>query len=203
MFWKRVFSLICGACLVFALAGTASAATIDDFVSGAPVYAPDSNNAVFVISNKLDFADIDNYANGGVTTADVVQALRIPAGMIVQAVGWRVNTAYTTSSCSGYSWDVGDGSDADGWLTEFYFSGNASGVSSTYEDGVAGVYQTTDGGKYYSAADTIDITVQTIAAGTIGTWLDDDPESFATDFVCEFWAQGIMAPTQKEYGGLR
>lgn len=200
MFWKKIVSLVFGLSLVLVLAGTGQAATITDFVEGNPVYAPDSNNAVFVIANRLDFGDIDDYVNGGVSTADVVQVLDIPAGMIVNAVGWRVNTAYTTSSCSGYSWDVGDGADADGWLTTVYFSGNASGVSSTYEDGVAGVYQTTSGGKYYSAADTIDITVQTIAAGTIGTWLANDPQSFATDFVVEVWAEGIMAPLQKAYG---
>ena len=205
MFWKRVFSIVFGLCLVAGLAGTVPAATITDFVEGNPVYAPDQENVVFVISNKLDFGDINDYVNGGVSTADVVQALDIPAGMIVNAVGFRVNTAYTLTSCSGYSWDVGDGDDADGWLTEFHYgdTGSASGVSSTYEDGVAGVYQTTDGGKYYAADDTIDITVQTIAAGTIGLWLADDPTSFATDFVVEMWAEGIMAPTKKHYGTLR
>lgn len=202
MFWKKILSLVFGLCLVAGLAGTVPAATITDFVEGNPVYAPDSNNAVFVIANKLDFGDIDNYTNGGVTTADVVQALDIPAGMIVNAVGYRVNTAYSNTGCSTYTWTIGDGSDANGWLTAVHYggAGSASGVSSTYEDGVAGVYQTTSGGKYYSAADTIDITVQTIAAGTIGTWLAGDPQSFATDFVCEIWAEGIMAPLQKAYG---
>ena len=201
MFWKRVFSFVCGASLVFALTGTVQAATIDDFVSGAPVYAPDSNNAVFVISNKLDFADIDNYANGGVTTADVVQVLNVPAGMIVNAVGLRVNTATATSSVTGVA-TVGDGSDPDGWITAWTIGASASGVSSTYEDGIAGVYQTTDGGKYYSAADTIDVTIPTLA-----TWdwiaAASNPVSFCTDYVVEIWAEGIMAPTQTEYGGLR
>ncbi len=161
-------------------------------------------NEVFVISNKLDFADISVYPDGGVSTADVVQALIVPAGTIVKAVGIRINDPYDAiAGCSNYTWTIGDGDDADGWHTAVFFSGTASGVSSSYEEGTAGVYHTLYGGKYYSAADTIDITTQTIAAGTIGTWLANDPRSIVTEFVCEIWFEGIKAPTQKNYGTLR
>lgn len=204
MFWKKVRILGVALAVIFALSGTAIALnTHSDFVTGNAVYTPDVENKVFVISNKLDFGDLACYTTGGVTTADVVQALDIPAGMLVFSVGWQVETAYSTSSCSNYSWDVGDGADPDGWLTAVYYSGNASGVSSTYEDGVAGVYQTLYGGKYYSTADTIDITVQTLVPATDGRWLDTDPESIATDFVVIMWAEGIMVPTKKNYGVLR
>lgn len=201
MYWKKLF-IVGFSALVLALTGgtVVSAATITDFVTGNAVYAPDQENIVFVISNKLDFSDIDDYTNGGVSTADVVQALDIPAGMIVTAVGIRINDSYDAiAGCSNYTWTIGDGDDADGWLTAVLFSATASGVSSTYEDGVSGLYQTVAGGKYYSAADTIDITTQTIAAGTIGTWLADDPESIVTEFTCEIWAEGFMAPTKENY----
>ncbi len=195
MYWKRLF--IAGVLAVFiALTGgtAVQAATIDDFVTGNAVYAPDSDNAVFVIANKLDFGDIDDYTNGGVTSADVVQMLDIPAGMIVNAMGLRVNTA-AGSGVTGVSVNIGDGSDTNGWITAWDLGASASGVSSTYEEGVAGEYHTLYGGNYYSSADTIDLVVPTLS----GEWMNDDPVSACTEMVLEVWAEGVMAPTKKNY----
>jgi hypothetical protein len=196
MFWKKM--LIAGVLAVFVAlsGGTVMAATITDFVSGNPVYAPDQENQVFVISNKLDFGDIDDYPGSGVTTGDVVQLLDVPAGMIVNAVGVHIysnsgTVAATTVSAS----TVGDGSDADGWITDVDLAPSASGVSSTYEDGISGAYQTTYGGKYYSSADTIDITIGTVAGV--------DYTSGVTGIELGVWAEGIMAPTKEHYGTLR
>jgi len=196
MYWKKMFIVGFTSLFIALTGGTVMAVnTHTDFVDGNAVYAPDQENQVFVISNQLDFADLATYATGGVTTADVVQLLEIPAGMIVNAVGVRINTATTTSSVTGVA-TIGDGSDADGWITAFTIGASASGVSSTYEDGISGIYQTTDGGKYYSASDTIDMTIPTLS-----TWdyLAQDPESICTNFVVEAWAEGIMAPTKQNY----
>lgn len=197
MYWKRLF-IVGFMAVLFALTGgtVATAATITDFVSGNPVYAPADENIVFVIRNKLDFSDITTYSTSGVSTADVVQLLDIPAGMVVTAVGLRINTATSTSSVTGVA-TLGDGADPNGWITAFDVGATASGVSSTYEDGISGVYQTTDGGKYYSATDTIDMVMPTLSTFD---FIAQDPRSILTDFVVEAWAEGFMAPTATNYG---
>lgn len=195
MYWKKLFIVGFTALVVALTGGTVMAVnTHTDFVTGNAVYAPQDENVVFVIRNKCDFADLATYATGGVTTADVVQLLEIPAGMIVNAVGVRINTA-TLSSVTGTA-TVGDGADPNGWITAFDVGGTASGVSSTYEDGISGVYQTTDGGKYYSTSDTIDIVMPTLSTYD---FIAQDPESICTGFVVEAWAEGIMAPVMENY----
>lgn len=78
-------------------------------------------------------------------SGDVVQALQIPAGAFVSNVGIKVLTAEANTV------QVGDGSDADGWDANV----NTGSTGVTIGDG----QYITDGGKYYAAADTIDLTI--------------------------------------------
>jgi len=195
---SKTFKLVALAIVTVLLGGTVWAATITDFVTGNPVYAPDRDNAVFVISNKLDFGDIDDYANSGVTSSDVVQLLDIPAGMVVKNVGLRINTAWGAAGNTCYGVTIGDGTDPNGWITAVDFGPTSSGVSRAN-----GAYHlvTTDGdiGKYYSATDTIDAVIPEVAEATTGSgW----SATGLTDFVVEVWAEGIMAPGGKNYGAV-
>lgn len=114
---------------------------------------------VGVISVTLDFAAITAARSAAGATAlgaaDVIEALPIPAKTVVLRVGLDV----TTAEGGTLTIDVGDGSDPDGYLDGV----NANTVTS-YSSALAlteGTPNTITGysnGKYYSAADTIDVT---------------------------------------------
>ena len=205
MFWKKCFSFIAvSAFVIMALTGTAQAVnTHADFVLGNPVHEPQDDNNVFIQSNVLDLSGLTTYPAGGVSTGDVVQMLDIQAGTFVMHVGIQVytathagNTLEGTPVCV-----IGDGDDPNGWMTLFDISSKDSGVSTSIEDGGAGVYQTLAGGKYYSSDDTIDLTLPTFGATHDG-WTED-PASGLTTVVLKVWALCIKPDTQKAYGKLR
>lgn len=98
------------------------------------------SNAV-TVKNTLDFAS---------NPCDAVSpVLDIPAGAWVTHVAVNV----TTTEGASVAFTLGDGSDADGWMT----GGNAN--TSGYKI-MVGAYATatTVRGKVYSSADTLDIT---------------------------------------------
>ena len=192
---KRFFSLLAVLCLVFCFGSTAMAVhTHSKFIQGVAEVEPGSDNEVFVISNQLAFSGLTPFSTGGVTTADVVNLLRIPAGTYVLDVGMRTVTAPSMASTTGFA-TIGDSSDVDGWISIYDIGGSSSGVSTSNDSGVSGAYKN-QGGKYYSAAGNISMTIPTLSTWD---WLANDPQSICTGFVIQPWAICIKPSTQQRY----
>ena len=86
---------------------------------------------------------------------DIWQALNIPAGMMVHDVGLIVITVEGETASA----DVGDGAVADGFLDGVDLTALGSSATGAYNSlNDASEYK---GGKYYSSADTIDVTFVT------------------------------------------
>jgi len=156
--------------------------TYTTYTDGRTITASGGSNAagapaVTVITNTFDAA------RRNVTAADVVAVLSIPARSYVHGVQWRTLTADASQTIS-----IGDGDDTDGWIsggdcaaenatgcstmavtatavespaltvaaTPFGVTGAAEGaVTIAVTPAITGY----SGGKYYAAADTIDILV--------------------------------------------
>jgi|PlaIllAssembly_1097288.scaffolds.fasta_scaffold27725_3 hypothetical protein len=86
-------------------------------------------------------------------STNVIELITIPAGTFVEAVFYRVLTAD-----AGVGIDVGDGTDPNGWIADADVgtAGNIGMGLGAYAVATPGS-QTATIGKYYSAADTIDL----------------------------------------------
>ena len=92
---------------------------------------------------------------------DIWQAMTVPAGSIVVAVGAVILTAEGGT----LTIDVGDGDDVDGYLDGS--NGNSAGASYSSINGTTGY----SGGRYYSAEDTIDVkAINAADAAKIVVW---------------------------------
>jgi hypothetical protein len=113
-------------------------------------YPEKGTNATTMISIDLDMAAITaaRLAAGATALADndILEVIRIPAKTLVLAAGLDVTTA-EGGTCT---IDVGDGATVDGFLDGV----NANTVASYCSTLSTEAY---DGGKYYAAADTIDV----------------------------------------------
>lgn len=88
--------------------------------------------------------------------SDVLEVIPVPAGTVVNNVGMEVTTAAGVASTIA----IGDGTAATGYLAAT--SVNATGWSGGAPVLAAGAFSPTlSGGKLYSAADTIDVTIGT------------------------------------------
>lgn len=135
------------------------------FDKGSAAVPAKGTNRSSVVSVVLDFPKIiaARAAAGAPALAanDVLEVLPVPAGTIVRNVGLQVHT----TDASGGTIAIGDGSAAAGYLA-------AQAVSSTGVFGgvpvlSAGAFAPPlSGGKLYSAADTIDITIGTAVPST-------------------------------------
>ncbi len=121
-------------------------------------------NKVHRVEVVLDFAAITaaRLAAGATALAngDIIEAIPLPAKSLVMAVGLDV----TTAEGGTLTIDVGDGSDTDGYLdgvnantAASYQSGNNLTLTAGSPNAVAGTPYAYGLGKYYSAADTIDV----------------------------------------------
>lgn len=216
MNWKR-FTLIVAALMALCLVGgTAMAQTTHSrFVTGAPVHEP-KDNSVFVIANTLDFGDLratapsGTAALAGVSKTDTVRLIYIPAGTIVKSVGVEIYSAWGTAGITAYGVTIGDGDDADGWLTSVDFGPSATGASISTLAEVSGFTVGTNttggthtmayvvapgayalkGGKSYTSADTIDAVMP--------TWTNT-AYARCTNFVLRIWAECVKPSTKKAY----
>jgi hypothetical protein len=115
----------------------------------------------------LDFAAIAAArAAAGATAlaaADVLEVLPIPAKSLVMHVGVDVLTAGT----AGLTLDVGDGTDADGYLDGVSGAAVGSFGSVATVAGDPGALVGLSAGKYYSAADTVDLVLVGQAPGAL------------------------------------
>jgi len=106
---------------------------------------------------EISFADL------AVSAADVVRVITVPANTWVFLVVWEVTTA-EGSTCTA---TIGDGSGAASWDAQINLNSAAA------SGGVHGTdtYMNTHGhGKFYSSADTIDLTMGH-AASTAVFWI--------------------------------
>lgn len=120
----------------------------------------DALNKVGVISVDLDFAAITTARSDAGATAlgagDILQVIDLPAKTHVLVAGIDV----TTAEGGTLTLDLGDGGDPDGYL-----DGVDGNVATSYASALTlaeGTPNTITGyseGKYYSAADTIDLVM--------------------------------------------
>ena len=119
-------------------------------------------NKVSSISVELNFATIttERAAAGltALTSADVLEVIRVPANTYVTSVALNV----TTAEGGTLTVDVGDGDNPDGYLDGV--NANATAAYLT----VAGT-DAFEAGKYYTAADTIDIVLNNAADAAVMT----------------------------------
>jgi hypothetical protein len=125
------------------------------------------------IERTLDFAEIASYrASAGLTalaSSDVYQIFDIAAKTHVLMVGYDVTTAEGATA----TMHIGDGSDADGFLAAVNLNSVGSGVSSlALTEGAPNTITGYSNGKYYSAADTIDLTLNhnSIDVAVVRVW---------------------------------
>lgn len=110
--------------------------------------------AYTVWENVVDFSKIST----ALAQNDVVEALSIPAGTFVQGVQWEVETVEGASR----NFAVGDGTTTNGWITTTTANSLASGCSLlALTEGTPNTVTGYSAGKYYSAADTIDLLAVT------------------------------------------
>lgn len=125
------------------------AVTFTALVSGASAIAKLSNDVV-----KAEvLVDLTLAALAGAVTTDVIQCIKVPENAIVTKVGWYTVVADTTAQAT-----IGDATTANGWdaAADFTTIGN-NGFSLEGTDTYAL-------GKFYTVADTIDITLSADSA---------------------------------------
>lgn len=121
---------------------------------------------------ELDFAAIAAARSAAgataLTSGDVLEALPLPAKSLVMAVGLDV----TTAEGGTLTIDVGDGSDTDGYLDGVDANTVASYASAlALAEGTPNTVVGYGAGKYYSAADTIDVKLVNAAdAAVVRLW---------------------------------
>ena len=110
-------------------------------------------NKVSAVTVDLNFATITTErAAAGLTAlaaGDVLEVVKIPANTLVLGVALNV----TTAEGGTLTIDVGDGTDPDGYLDGV----NANTAAAYSLDASAGTPTGYAGGKFYTAADTIDV----------------------------------------------
>ncbi len=119
-------------------------------------------NKVSTISVDLNFATITTERAAASLTAlaggDVLEVIRVPANTLVTNVALNV----TTAEGGTLTIDVGDGDNPDGYLDGV--NGNATAAYLT----VAGT-DAFEAGKFYTAADTIDVKINNAADAAVMT----------------------------------
>lgn len=110
-------------------------------------------NKVSAVTVDLNFATITTErAAAGLTAlaaGDVLEVIKIPANTLVTSVALNV----TTAEGGTLTVDVGDGTDPDGYLDGV----NANTAAAYSLNAAAGTPTGYAGGKFYTAADTIDV----------------------------------------------
>jgi len=108
-------------------------------------------NKKFITQNTVSFAASNSVAS------DVVQVLNIPKGAFVTSVGIYKSTVEDSTLTA----VVGDATNADGWIDTAVNFENLGNVNSLVSDAYPAL-----GGKLYTDADTIDLTMSAHAGDT-------------------------------------
>ena len=125
-------------------------------------------NKVHRVEVTLDFAKITaaRLAAGAtaLTSADVIEAIPLPAKSLVLRVGLDV----TVAEGGTLTIDVGDGTDPDGFLDGVNANTVASYCSAlALTEAAPNTVTGYSNGKYYSAADTIDVLIVNAADAAV------------------------------------
>lgn len=128
------------------------------FNKGTAGFRADGLTKVTRMEVVLDFAKIAAARTAAGATAlasgDVLEVIPVPAKALVMRVGYDVTTAEGATA----TFDLGDGSDTDGYLNDADLNAVGSGVMAlTLASGTPNTVAGYSNGKYYSAADTIDV----------------------------------------------
>tara|TARA_R100000995_G_C3482846_1_gene125143 strand:- start:1279 stop:1737 length:459 start_codon:yes stop_codon:yes gene_type:complete len=119
-------------------------------------------NKVSTISVDLNFATITTERAAAsltaLTSSDILEVIRVPANTLVTNVALNV----TTAEGGTLTIDVGDGDNPDGYIDGV--NGNATAAYLT----VAGT-DAFEAGKFYTAADTIDVKINNAADAAVMT----------------------------------
>ena len=131
------------------------------FAKGGTSGHTENSTKAYKLVVDLNFADIITAravaGDAVIATNDSLAILQIPAKTLVLAVGIDVTTADGTASTV----DLGEtGGDVDGWINGHNCNtvGSACSTNNTLVEGTPNVFEPAFGnGRYYSAADTIDM----------------------------------------------
>lgn len=121
----------------------------------------------------LDFAKIAAArvaaSAAALASADILEIIPIPAKTLVMRVGADVTTAEGATA----TMHIGDGSDADGFMVGVNLNSVAStAMNLALTEGAPNTITGYSNGKYYAAADTIDVTLNhnSIDAAVVRVW---------------------------------
>jgi hypothetical protein len=133
--------------------------------SGVPSTAGEPWAAMPLYVAKSGLIDLSGYAttDGQLTAAAVLQVLSVPANTLVLQVAVEVATAAVGTTLTA---NVGDGSGADSWNAAIDIKTAGTYIFSTV--GTDAYASASNMGKFYSTADTIDLTIGTSTAITAG-----------------------------------
>jgi hypothetical protein len=92
-------------------------------------------------------------AIGFAATGTTIPVIDVPAGTLVLKCWLVITTLFAGGSPL---LDVGDGADTDGWIDQVDITATGTGTYGASETNTAAY---SDDGKYYSAADTIDVVL--------------------------------------------
>lgn len=135
-------------------------ATFDLTLGGSAVAGRESPYKIMVKSVIYDFSKRTLAQN------DVAQVLDIPADTWVSLVRWEI----TKVEGAARNFSIGDGVNAAGFVASTSANTLAEGVSGpiSLTEGAPNTITGFSGGKYYSAADTLDVTAVTAGGLTTG-----------------------------------
>jgi hypothetical protein len=137
------------------------------FNKGTAGFRADGLTKVTRMEVVLDFAKIAAARTAAGATAlasgDVLEVIPVPAKTLVMRVGYDVTTAEGATA----TFDLGDASDTDGYLNDADLNAVGSGVMAlTLASGTPNTVAGYSNGKYYSAADTIDVLLNNSSIDT-------------------------------------
>lgn len=128
------------------LSGVATTATAGANAAGFPAYT--------VFENVIDCAKLSTAA----AQNDTIEALNIPAGTLIQGVMWEVEGVEGAAR----NFAIGDGDNTAGYVASTSANSTARGWSAlALTEGTPNTVTGFGAGKYYDAADTIDILAVT------------------------------------------
>ncbi len=132
------------------------AVTVTTIVDGKQAHQFPAKEVVGCAIEKIDFSvDTISIPNGDTYT---IQLAKVAAGTLVK----NVCAVVTTAEGDAITGEIGDGDDVDGWFDGATAEFNLK--SATYQKGNGA--NVTAVGKYYSAADTIDLVIVNASGST-------------------------------------
>lgn len=135
------------------------------FVDGTTHPTRAMTNVAYVVEAYVDWAEAAEEKGSALAAADVIQAIRVPAGTLILQAGLEVISVATGESAD-VTLDLG-AADADLWVDGFDLDAAAAGAYATLV-GDAGSGAGAGPVVLNTTADTIDITIATATTAPTG-----------------------------------